>query len=183
MYGNLGSRRCCEFRTQGPDGPEGPPGKGAIGPAGDTGPIGPTGPTGPTGRGCPGPTGPKTFIIEHPDDNDKYLVHVCLEGPESAVYYRGKNEITNNTNVTITLPDYVKNLATDFTVQITGVYDGKIRAYNFSEIVNNSFTVYGENGKFHWFVIGKRGDIIVEPLKTDVVVKGDGPYLWIHPNN
>ena len=25
----------------------------------------------------------KTFVIDHPDDSDKYLVHVCLEGPEA----------------------------------------------------------------------------------------------------
>jgi hypothetical protein len=28
-------------------------------------------------------------------------------------------------------------------------------------------------------VIGKRFDVEVEPYKKDVVVKGDGPYLWI----
>ena len=59
------------------------------------------------------------------DDSSKYLVHVCLEGPEAAVYYRGKGEITNNNSVVIYLPDYVKNLATDFKRQpekgITGI--------------------------------------------------------------
>lgn len=175
----LGSRRCCDLRTQGPVGPAGPTGQGAIGPAGDTGPIGPIGPTGPTGRGCAGPTGSKSFIIDHPDDFSKYLVHVCLEGPEAAVYYRGKGEITNNTSIIINLPNYVKNLASDFTIQITAVYDGHVKIYNFDEIQNNSFTVYGENGKFHWLVIGKRNDIDVEPNKSDVIVKGNGPYLWI----
>ena len=174
----LGSRRCCDLRTQGPVGPAGPVGQGAIGPAGDTGPIGPIGPT---GRNCIGPTGPpgKSFIIDHPDDFSKYLVHVCLEGPEAAVYYRGKGEITNNNSTIINLPNYVKNLASDFTIQITAVYDGHVKIYNFDEIKNNSFTVYGENGKFHWLVIGKRNDIEVEPNKDDVIVKGSGPYLWI----
>jgi hypothetical protein len=178
---HLGRQRCCDIRTQGPVGPVGPTGQSAIGPAGDTGYTGPQGPTGPTGRGCIGPTGPpgKSFIIDHPDDSSKYLVHVCLEGPEAAVYYRGKGEITNNKSVVIYLPDYVKNLASDFTIQITAVYDGIVKAYNFDEIQNNSFSVYGENGKFHWLVIGKRFDVDVEPYKKDVVVKGDGPYLWI----
>jgi hypothetical protein len=177
----LGSQRCCDLRTQGPVGPAGPNGQGAIGPAGDTGHIGPIGPTGPTGRNCVGPTGPpgKSFIIDHPDDSSKYLVHVCLEGPESAVYYRGKGEVTNNDNTVVNLPDYVKHLASDFTIQITAVYDGVLKVYNFDEVENNSFTVYGENGKFHWLVIGKRGDVEVEPYKKDVNVKGDGPYLWI----
>ncbi len=176
---HLGRQRCCDIRTQGPTGPTGPTGQAAIGPAGQTGPAGPQGPTGPTGRGCPGPPGPKSFIIDHPDDSSKYLVHVCLEGPEAAVYYRGKGEITNNKSVVIYLPDYVKNLASNFTVQITGVYNGYVKAYNFDEVKNNSFTVYGENGQFHWLVIGKRFDIDVEPFKKDVIVKGAGPYLWI----
>jgi len=179
---SIGSQRCCELKTQGPTGATGPTGQGAIGPAGDTGLQGPSGPVGPTGRNCIGPTGPpgKSFIIDHPDDpSNKYLIHVCLEGPEAAVYYRGKGEITNNASVDIKLPEYVKNLATDFTIQITAVYDGNVKVYNFDEIQNNAFTVYGENGKFHWLVIGKRFDIDVEPYKKDVIVKGDGPYLWI----
>jgi len=177
----LGRQRCCDIRTQGPVGPAGPTGQSAIGPAGDTGNIGPVGPSGPTGRNCIGPTGPpgKSFVIDHPDDQSKYLVHVCLEGPEAGVYYRGVGEITNNENTVIQLPDYVKELARDFTVQLTGVYDGKVKAYNFSEVDNNMFTVHGENGKFHWLVMGKRHDISVEPLKSEVELKGDGPYLWI----
>jgi hypothetical protein len=136
--------------------------------------------TGPTGRNCIGPTGPsKSFIIDHPTDPSKYLVHVCLEGPEAGVYYRGVGEIVNSESSVIQLPDYVSNLARDFTVQLTGVYDGKVKVYNFSEVDNNSFTVYGENGKFHWLVIGKRHDIVVEPIKSEVQLKGEGPYLWI----
>ena len=48
-----------------------------------------------------------------------------------------------------------------------------------SEVENNRFYVYGTNTKFFWTVYGKRSDIDVEPLKKDVNVKGDGPYLWI----
>ena len=80
----LGSSKCCNIRDQGPTGPPGPTGPGAIGPAGVTGVRGMTGPT---GRNCIGATGPsKSFIIDHPTDPSKYLVHVCLEGPEAGVY-------------------------------------------------------------------------------------------------
>jgi hypothetical protein len=61
----------------------------------------------------------KTFVIDHPIDKNKYLVHACLEGPEAGVYYRGKSEIVNNDFVEIILPDYVDLLATEFTIQIT----------------------------------------------------------------
>jgi hypothetical protein len=122
----------------------------------------------------------KTFVIDHPLDQSKYLVHACLEGPEAGVYYRGKGEIIDNKSVSITLPDYVSALATDLTVQITPIYNGKINVLNASEIENNSFTVYGESScKFHWTVYGKRGAVRTEPFKNDVSVKGSGPYLWI----
>ena len=121
----------------------------------------------------------KTFVIDHPINENKYLVHACLEGPESGVYYRGKGEIVNNESVIIHLPHYVEALATDFTIQITPIYNGKINTLNSSEVTNNTFTVHGDNCKFYWNVTGKRFDIDIEPLKSSVDVKGDGPYLYI----
>lgn len=121
----------------------------------------------------------KTFIIEHPTNENKYLVHACLEGPEAGVYYRGKGEITNNESVEVVLPHYVEKLAYDFTVQVTPIYGNKIVTLNASEVENNTFRVYGENAKFHWVVYGSRQEVNVEPNKADVNVKGDGPYLYI----
>ena len=78
------------------------------------------------------------------------------------------------------MPDYVEALATDFTVQITPIFKGKkMEPLYTSEVENNCFTVYGENCKFFWLVQGKRDDIVVEPLKKNVDVKGNGPYRWI----
>ena len=121
----------------------------------------------------------KTFIINHPINKDKYLVHACLEGPEVGVYYRGEGKITNNDYTTVFLPDYVDNLATDFTVQITPIYNGKLKMYSATEVIQNSFNVYGENGNFFWVVHGSRGNVNVEPNKKDVIVKGKEPYVWI----
>jgi hypothetical protein len=153
---------------------QGPTGQGITG---FTGPTGIQGPIGPTRTGDTGPTG-KNFIIEHPSHASKLLIHSCLEGPETGVYYRGRGEITNGSNVTIQFPDYVAGLAYSWTIHVAAVYEGVIRTYNFSEVDNNSFTVFGENGKFHWSAIGKRLDIVVEPLKSDTTVFGQGPYLW-----
>jgi hypothetical protein len=123
----------------------------------------------------------KSFIIDHPDNINKYLVHVCLEGPESGVYYRGKGRIEDGVSMVVILPDYVASLAYDFTIQITPIYDGmrKTGVYQVSEVVNNRFSVYGENGGFYWIVHGKRGEVAVEPDKDSIVVCGSGPYLWI----
>jgi hypothetical protein len=123
----------------------------------------------------------KSFIIDHPLDNNKHLVHVCLEGPEAGVYYRGKGEIVNGSFVEVQLPSYVGALCTDLTVQITHIYDGSVKVFSASEVdtASNTFTVHGENGRFNWLVHGKRGDVTVEPNKADVTVRGDGPYKYI----
>jgi hypothetical protein len=122
----------------------------------------------------------KTFVIDHPTNANKYLVHACLEGPESGVYYRGEGQITNNLHTTIQLPAYVEHLATGFTIQITPIYSGEtIKPLYSSRVKGNSFTVYGENCEFFWHVTGKRGDINVEPSKDTTNVKGSGPYKWI----
>ena len=131
-------------------------------------------------------TGTKTFIIQHPIDENKYLVHGCLEGPEAGVYYRGEGKIIHDTtNIEINLPDYVQHIAHAFTVHLTPIYEEDTNIsisslhYVSSRINDGSFKVYGPPGSFYWIVHGTRNDIAVEPLKTAVAVKGDGPYKWI----
>jgi hypothetical protein len=122
----------------------------------------------------------KTFVIQHPTNPNKYLVHGCLEGPESGVYYRGKAMIPDgSTSTDVKLPEYVPSLATDFTVHVTPTYNGSLRTLNATEVTNGVFTVYGEPGPFTWIVHGSRGTIDAEPEKSAVNVKGDGPYKYI----
>jgi hypothetical protein len=116
----------------------------------------------------------KTFVIDHPLDPKKLLVHACLEGPESGVYYRGKGEVQGETIVS--LPSYVSSLATDLTAYVTPI--GAPTMMGVSEVENNQFTVFG-NGKFNWLVMGSRSSIEVEVEKSQVEVKGSGPYKWI----
>jgi hypothetical protein len=125
----------------------------------------------------------KTFVIDHPLDKERYLVHACLEGPEAGVYYRGTGEITNNVSTTIDLPSYVSALATNFTVNVTPIYNKSAPSFSYacqvSEVENCSFTIYGLNGRYNWVVYGERVPVNVEPLKSETNVKGDGPYKWI----
>ena len=122
----------------------------------------------------------KTFIIDHPKDTDRYLVHACLEGPEVGVYYRGTSEIVDNQSVTIELPSYVSGWATNISVLVTAIYDGKVKTFAASDVDSNGkFIVYGENGRFNWIAIGKRASVNVEPLKSEINVSGFGPYKWI----
>jgi hypothetical protein len=131
--------------------------------------------------GPQGPQGVKSFVIDHPTDESRYLVHGCLEGPEAGVYYRGKAEITESA-VIIRVPQYVPSMAKDFTVQITPIRSierTQLPVYEVSEVENGSFTVYGPPGKFFWHVHGSRGYFDIEPRKTTVELKGNGPYKWI----
>jgi len=123
----------------------------------------------------------KTFVIDHPLDENKYLIHGCLEGPESGVYYRGIGEITDGESTVIKLPLYVESLAYNFTVNITPIYNGEynISPLQSSIVEDNKFSVYGTNARFYWIVYGTRCNITIEPDKNMVDVKGDGPYKWI----
>lgn len=146
-------------------------------------PCYPTGPTGPIGStGIIGPTGGKTFIIDHPTDADRYLVHGCLEGPEFGVYYRGVGVIEEGVeSVGIQLPSYVEKIGMDYTVQVTPIFSGQRRkeAHEVSEVQHGAFVVYGPAGRFFWHVYAKRSALDVEPKKQDVEVKGSGPYQWM----
>jgi len=118
----------------------------------------------------------KSFIINHPDDKERYLVHACLEGPESGVYYRGRDFVEKS--LIIKLPDYTKKLAQNFTVHLTPIC--VFAELYCSEVIDGSFTVYSNKPcKFNWIVYGRRQEIEVEPLKENTHIAGDGPYKWV----
>jgi hypothetical protein len=134
--------------------------------------------------------GNKTFVIDHPTDPlSRYLVHACLEGPEVGIYYRGEGEIVDNNKTTITLPNYVSALGSEFTVHVTQIFEDddegecEFVQFAYSRVVGNRFTVYcssSNNVKFSWLVHAKRREHIdIEPYKSSVQVKGQGPYKWI----
>jgi hypothetical protein len=127
-------------------------------------------------------SGGKTFVIQHPQYNNKFLVHGCLEGPEVGIYYRGEGEITNNKSVTIELPNYVKYIGYNFTIQITKIYE-EDNPYNInyqaSRVIDGCFSVYGSNGKFYWLVNAERKPLVVEPDKNDYELYGNGPYTYL----
>jgi hypothetical protein len=121
----------------------------------------------------------KTFVIDHPTKEDKYLVHACLEGPEGGVYYRGEGNIIEGIDTAIIkLPDYAEHLATNFTINVTPI--GKPRLMSTSRVKNGKFCVYSDQpGEFFWTVYGRRSSIDTEPRKDSVNVQGQGPYRWI----
>jgi hypothetical protein len=126
----------------------------------------------------------KTFVLNHPTDENRYLVHSCLEGPENGVFYRGRGDISEGESCgVVKLPQYADKFAYDFTIHITPIYveDCKYghRSLSVSDISNGEFRVYGYPGPFHWIVHGTRSYFNAEPLKSEVNVKGSGPYTYI----
>ena len=148
----------------------------------------------------------KTFVVQHPQREDHYLVHACLEGPEAGVYYRGKGCIDACCFSTqICLPSYAHKIATDFAVQVSAITDSDPEAgdpdpeagfpdpeagdpdfvptFAVGPVIDGCFTVYGKGGvngtMFSWLAIGTRQKIKVEVPKDSCTLQNVGPYTWI----
>ena len=111
-----------------------------------------------------------------------YLVHACLEGPEAGVYYRGEAVVSKGaTQVTVTLPAYVAQLAKEFTVLLTNHQHFILGSV--TDVVTD-FVIEIEKPAvrdlcFHWQVLGKRKAIQVEVPQSKVTKRGHGPYTWL----
>lgn len=104
----------------------------------------------------------KSFAIQHPSKPDIILYHGCLEGPEHAVYTRGR--ATTNT---ILLPDYWLNLVDveSITVHLTAI--GDCDNVKVMKITPGYVTIQGNPTVDCFYVIhAKRKD--VPPLRIEV---------------
>lgn len=110
----------------------------------------------------------KKFDIPHPTKSNHRLAHVCLEGPEAGVYYRGR---LVNKNV-IELPEYWRGLvdAETITVNLTShgsyqeLFVKSIEWGSRINIVNNaggpidcSYVVYGERKDIDKLIVEYEG--------------------------
>lgn len=132
----------------------------------------------------------KTFVIDHPTKSDKYLVHGTLEGPEACVFYRGTG-VLNKGYTEIVLPDYFEALTntegrTIMLTAINGFDKIMVEKQGDEKIKNGLFKIKSENPyssqEFDWEVKAVRKDVqplVVEPKKTDSILKGEGPYTYL----
>jgi cytoskeletal protein CcmA (bactofilin family) len=115
----------------------------------------------------------KKFDIPHPTKSNHRLSHVCLEGPEAGVYYRGKLKDNN----VIELPEYWRGLvdAETITVNLTphGCYQELfVKAIEWGTIItivnnlggpiNCSYTVFGKRKDVPDLVVEYEGNEIIE---------------------
>jgi hypothetical protein len=114
----------------------------------------------------------KKFDISHPTKPNHRLAHVCLEGPEAGVYYRGKLE---NSNI-IHLPEYWKGLVhlESVTVNLTShkyyqeLFVKKITESfilvenNAGQTINCSYTIFAERKDVKKLIVEYEGNEIID---------------------
>ena len=97
----------------------------------------------------------KSFLIDHPLDNNRKLQYASLEGPEHGVFLRGKT----NENI-INLPNYWPALVNENSISVNLT---PISAANNIYVVdynNKRITTNGNNGNYYFYTIyGERKDI------------------------
>jgi len=110
----------------------------------------------------------KSFVIQHPTKKNKRLQHGSLEGPEHAVYVRGRGE-----TAIIKFPAYWKTLVDPdtITVQVTpiGIADDNtiaVHRINKTSVVL-SFRITPR--PYFYFITAERRDI--PPLVTEIPAK------------
>ncbi len=98
---------------------------------------------------------PKTFDIEHPTKGKGWrLRYVCLEGPEAAVYYRGRLKGSN----TIELPYYWKDLVHEDSITVSVQPIGSTQKIIVMEFNNEKIILSGNTDCF-FHVYGERKDV------------------------
>jgi hypothetical protein len=66
--------------------------------------------------------GTKSFIIDHPLYPDKKILkHFCLESNEVLNVYRGTVKVDENGEATVILPEYFKEINTNFSYNLTPI--------------------------------------------------------------
>jgi hypothetical protein len=117
--------------------------------------------------------GTKKFVINHPTQPGKKLVHAAIEGPEAAVYYRGEGQLVGG-RAEVRLPEYFEALTSTQgrTVMLTNV-DGfdrlAVQRMQGMQVMDGRFIVISDNAAssqaFSWEVKAVRAD--VSPVQVE----------------
>lgn len=106
----------------------------------------------------------KSFDIKHPNKEGWRLRHVCVEGPEAAIYIRGK---LNGDNM-IPLPDYWKGLVDYDSITVHLTPEGRADSSLYVSDINEDRIVIASsenlrNIRAHYMVYASRiGSLVVE---------------------
>jgi hypothetical protein len=95
----------------------------------------------------------KSFDIEHPTKEGKRLHHGVLEGPEHAVYVRGRSS-----DGVIELPDYWTGLVHEHTITVQLTPIGYSTTLYVKDIVDNTVEVQADC-EYFYFIQAERKDV------------------------
>jgi hypothetical protein len=98
----------------------------------------------------------KSFDIAHPTREGYRITYGCLEGPEHAVYHRGRT----NSDI-IELPEYWSELVDVNTTTVQLTPNGEYTPHWVEKIENNQIYIKSESGKIDCFFLvhGERQDV------------------------
>lgn len=125
----------------------------------------------------------KSFIIDHPTDPDRYLIHACTESPQPGVEYWGDVVLDGNGQAVVELPEYFEALTRpDGRYVSVNTCSDEIRNASATYPQNGRFTIHGAPGaRVTWLVKAIRADaghMLIEPRRDQITVHGDGPYRY-----
>ncbi len=131
--------------------------------------------------------GVKLFTIDHPlDPDNRVLRHACVESDQMVNLYRGNATLDGAGRATVSMPQWLDALNTDFTYVLTPV--GRwAPLYIESEIENGNFTIAGGTPgmKVSWQVSGVRKDefALRSPLEVEGMKRPEqrGKRLYEYP--
>jgi hypothetical protein len=98
----------------------------------------------------------KSFDIAHPTREGYRITYGCLEGPEHAIYHRGRT----NSNI-IELPEYWSGLVDVDTTTVQLTPNSEYTPHWVEKIENNQIYIKSESGKIDCFFLvhGERQDV------------------------
>ncbi|MEW1838561.1 fibronectin type III domain-containing protein [Nonomuraea angiospora] len=125
----------------------------------------------------------KSFIIDHPTDPDRWLVHACTESPHAGVEYWGETVLDDRGLAVVELPSYFEALTRkDSRAVAVNTCAPELRNASASYPEDGKFTIFGGPGvRVTWIVKAVRADaddMLVEPRRDQIDVHGDGPYRY-----
>lgn len=103
----------------------------------------------------------KSFDIKHPNKEGWRLRHVCVEGPEAAIYIRGRLETENS----IKLPDYWKGLVDYDSITVDLTPFGKPDPTLYVESISEDEVIVASDGEiktFYTVTAARLGEMVVE---------------------
>jgi hypothetical protein len=90
----------------------------------------------------------KNFVIDHPSKPNKKLVHSCLEGPENAVFFRGRSYSS-----IIQLPDFWEGLIDPDTITVNLTPVEKFQKLYVCDVNPKYILVDGGGAQLNYFFI------------------------------